>query len=142
MVILPQGRLRTTWRIEPGSKPFLRVTRAPEESEPSQPAKRKRKRSPSKTGTGRGTGRGGKEAADKLLRPLKAQGPRAGFLRFIGGRAVTIDQVRQQFDMSHANVNGYLTNIHRDHGIGYAKEGGVVRLQLPPGCTWQNVWGK
>lgn len=124
------------------ARPFLRVNGrviAPP-PEPEGPPPRLRRVSP--TGTGRGTGRGGKAAADSLTRSLKPTGKRAEFLRFIGGREVSVETLTRQFAMTPANVNGYLTNINRDHGIGYSKESGRVSLQLPAGCTWKNVWSK
>lgn len=138
--------VRASFRFEPESAPFLRIRRA-DDNGPLRPdvtpdTPRKPKRKPSPTGTGRGTGRGEKPATAKLLRPLKPHGKRAAFLKYIGGRAVTMEQVCQQFGMTHANVNGYLINIHKDHGIGYSKEGGTLRLALPKNCTWSNVWGK
>lgn len=132
------GRLQTVWRVKPTDKPFLRLTRL--RAPPPEPDHTPRLRSVSATGTGRGTGRGGKAAADKLTRPLKPEGPRARFVKYIGDREVSVLATRQHFGMSHANVNGYLRNLWLDHGIGYEKEGGRLRLILPPKSTWQNIW--
>lgn len=101
----------------------------------------KRLRSMSVEGTGRGRGRGAKEPARKLTRLLKPKGRRAEFVQFIGGNGVSISSVMARFGMSRPNVNGFLTNIHRDHGIGYFKDNADVRLILPAGATWSNIWG-
>jgi hypothetical protein len=137
------GRVRVRWHIVKGDEPFIRLTPAPgtttTEAPPPAP---KRLRRVSVTGTGRGTGRGGKAPAKRLTRPLKPHGKRSEFVKFIGSRVVSVVSVRNEFDMTHANVNGFLTNINRDHGIGYEKEGGDLRLILPPGSNWQNIWGE
>jgi hypothetical protein len=140
------GRIRVVCRIPSFDAKFIKatVTELPDEPppppEPDGPPPRLRRISIS--GTGRGTGRGGKPAADVLTRRLKPHGKRSDFIKYIGGREVSVETLRQQFDMTVPNINGYLTNIHRDHGIGYEKEGGTLRLILPPGCNWKNVWGK
>jgi hypothetical protein len=136
------GKARVRWHIAKGDERFIRLTPVPVAADPETPPPApKRLRRVSVTGTGRGTGRGGKAPAKRLTRPLKPHGKRSEFIRFIGSREVSVVSVRNEFDMSHANVNGFLTNINRDHGIGYEKEGGQLRLVLPPGCNWQNVWG-
>ena len=139
------GHLRVSCRVLADSAPFVRAalldadTPPPaQDPEPEGPPPRLRR--VSMTGTGRGTGRGGKPAAKKLTRLLKKTGPRSDFVRLIGGRDVSVESVKKQFDMTNANVNGYLTNIHRDHGIGYEKEGGTLRLILPEGHTFKTVW--
>jgi hypothetical protein len=148
------GNFKASFRFDPTSAPYLRIAREdgkphdhdadpPPKPQAAPPVRDKRPRSVSAKGTGRGTGRGGKPAAARLTRPLKAHGKRSDFIRFIGGRTVTMDQVRERFPaMSIANVNGYLINIWKDHGIGYEKEGGTVRLLLPKNILWSNVWGR
>ncbi len=139
------GKLRLRVRMSADDARYLTVVVRPSPDDDLSPAPEPvrpppRLRRVSAIGTGRGTGRGGKPAADELTKTLKPYGKRADFIKFIGSREVSVVSVRQQFDMTHANVNGFLTNIHRDHGIGYAKEGGQVRLVLPAGSTWRNIW--
>jgi hypothetical protein len=144
------GKCKVVWRVADSSKPYLRLSKVSDDSDDAPPppapeaapVRVPRLRSVSKTGTGRGTGRGGKAPADKLKRSLKHTGKRSEFIRFIGDRTVSAERIRAQFNMSNPNVNGYLFNLWRDHGIGYEKEGGELRLLLPRNCTWQTVWGK
>jgi hypothetical protein len=131
--------LRLTVRIKDASKRFLTVRRV-RDLPPVPEAPRRLRRITADGRTGRGTGRGGKDPAAKLTRKLKTKGRRADFVRFIGDREVSVLEVRTRFAMTPANVNGYLTNLRRDHGIGYGKESGVLRLVLPPGSTWRNIW--
>lgn len=116
-------------------KPFLSIV----EAVPA-PTKTPRLRTVSATGTGRGTGRGRKDPAGALIRPLKFKGPRADFVRFIGGRETSIQSVVDRFEMTRPNINAYLTNLHRDHGVGYEKDAASVKLLLPPLATWSNIW--
>lgn len=109
-------------------------------STPSIQTETRGPRTPSADGkTGRGTGRGGKPAASKLLKLVKTNSRRAQFIRFIGGRDGKIEAVMKQFEMTRANVNSFLTAIHRDHGIGYSKDAENVALILPPKATWKNI---
>lgn len=132
--------LRMSVRVRAASAPFLTVRKVRELPPVPEEAPRRLRRLTADGRTGRGTGRGGKEAAGKLTRKLKAKGRRADFVRFIGDREASVLSIRTQFAMTPANVNGFLTNIRRDHGIGYSKESGAVRLILPPGCNWKSIW--
>lgn len=124
------GVMRALFVIPPESRGYLRMREVTA-----------RPRTPSAEGKGRGTGRGGKPPAAKLLAPLKSHLKRASFIKFIGGREVTMAQVLEQFPhMTAANVRGYLLNIHKGHGIGYETEGGRIKMTLPPGCNWKTVW--
>lgn len=132
-------------RFKVGDPQFIKVLRVLREGEaPAPDAVRVRKvprlRSMSPAGVGRGKGRGAKEPAAKLIRPLKLTGPRAEFIRFIGAKTAALADIENQFTMTRANVNSYLTNINRDHGIGYDKDNSTVRLILPKGTDWRNVW--
>lgn len=88
---------------------------------------------------GRGTRKGCKLPLPKLARPLKTKSRRADFVRFVGSKPARASAIMAQFGISRPNVNSFLTALHRDHGIGYKKEGDFVSLLLPAGSNWTNI---
>lgn len=132
---LETEKIRT--RIPKEDLRFMRLRISRDATQP--PVKPQRFRAMSVEGTGRGTGRGEKPAAPKLLKPLKPTSRRADFVRFIGGREAKIADLMRQFTMTRANVNGYLTNLNHDNGIGYSKDNETVKLILPAGANWKNI---
>jgi hypothetical protein len=129
--------------MPPGDRGFIKAEAIEDEEATDAPPPRLRTMS-DEGKAGRGTGRGHKPPARKLLRRIKTTGKagkkRADFIKFIGGRETTIASLMSQFGMTRPNVNGFLTNIQRDHGIGYDKDNATVKLLLPPGSTWSNIW--
>ncbi len=129
------------WRVPLADRQFLRLVRLPDAPDAKGPERTPRLRRASLgAGIGTGTGRGGKEPAPLLIRKMKLGGPREAFVKYIGDREVSVVSLRNQFNMTNANVNAYLRNLWKDHGIGYSKEDGRLRLILPRKSTWFNVW--
>lgn len=141
--VLGKLTVKARFVVDPGSAPWVHISRAAPvtvSTEPDDMIPRLRRVSADASMTGRGTGRGGKAPEPALKRALKNTGKRCDFVKFIGSREVSVETLMTQFDMTAPNVNGFLTNIHKDHGIGYVKEGGRLRLLLPAGSTWRNIW--
>lgn len=81
---------------------------------------------------GRGTKRGGRPAELHLLKPVKPYSRRAEFIRYVAARDdCEIADVSTEFAMSRANINAFLTHIHKDHGIGYSKDETHMMLLFP-----------
>ena len=99
----------------------------------------RKKRAVSESGVGRGTGRGGKSPASKLTKPFKLVSKRSDFMRYVGTRECDVTEIMKHFGMTRANVNGFLMNIHRDHGVGYEKIGDTLRMILPKGSTLKTI---
>jgi len=87
---------------------------------------------------------GGKKPARKLLKPVKSHSKRAAFLRWYFDSAEpgrSIGACMANFEMSRPNVIAYWTNIHRDHGIGYALANNIITPILPKGVSPDQIYG-
>lgn len=81
--------------------------------------------------------RGGKPAADRLLKPVKAAGKRGTFLRWFldgEGNRRSVREAMAEFDMTRSNVLSYLYVLNKDSGVGYDLVGDAVTVTLPEGC--------
>lgn len=77
---------------------------------------------------------GGKPAADKLLKPVKASSKRGRFLEwFIAGNG-RIEYAMDHFGMTRNSVMTYWATLNRDHGIGYHLVDDNIELILPIVC--------
>lgn len=87
----------------------------------------------SESETEEGARRGGKPAADKLLRKVAAKSKRGDFLKWFlenpNGRSVRGAMVH--FDMKRRAVMSMWFNINRDNGIGYTLTGDTIAVHLP-----------
>lgn len=77
--------------------------------------------------------RGGNEAAEALLKPVKAKGKRGKFLKWFmeGGGSRAVRDAMAQFDTTRSNVLSYLYMLWKDHGIGYVLKGEVATITVP-----------
>ena len=81
--------------------------------------------------------KGGKETADRLLKPVKADGKRGLFLKWFldGGGSRSVREAMLEFDMTRSNALSYLFILQKTHGIGYTLVGDTATVILPEGCT-------
>lgn len=81
--------------------------------------------------------RGGKPAADKLLKLVKPKTKRGKFLAFFmkndGSRSIR--ECMAEFNITRSNALSYLHLTHKDHGIGYSLVGDTASLVFPAGVT-------
>lgn len=80
--------------------------------------------------------RGGKPAADRLLKPVKRSGKRGRVLEWFldGGGPRSIREAMAEFEATRSSVLSYLFNLNKDHGVGYRLVGDTAEVELPPGC--------
>lgn len=79
--------------------------------------------------------KGGKDASQKLRKPVKLQGKRGQFLKWFleKGGSGSIREAMAEFGMSRSNVLSYLYMLKKDHGLGYDLVGDTANIQLPEG---------
>lgn len=78
---------------------------------------------------------GGKPAADKLLKPVKANSKRGQFLMwFLLDGNCRVDQAMDQLGMTRNSILTYWAALNRDHGIGYTLADNEIEPILPAGC--------
>jgi hypothetical protein len=85
---------------------------------------------------------GGKQAADRLLKPVTSK-KRVAFLRWVltdpAGRAIA--DAMTEFNFTRQNVVTLCGAIQREHGIGYEIADNRIRPLIPQGWTPENIFG-
>lgn len=83
---------------------------------------------------------GGKEAADKLLKPVVKNGKRGKMLEFFlrdgPGQPRSLREAMAEFETTRSNVLSTLYNLNKDHGIGYVLQNDAATLEVPKGKLW------
>ncbi len=84
----------------------------------------------------RAAGRGGKPAADKLIRPLNPTKKIGKVLQWLMTEPMicTIDDMSSNFQITRGCAMSYLSVLNKEYGIGYQVMNDKVMVTLPAGC--------
>jgi hypothetical protein len=80
--------------------------------------------------------RGGKEAAERIIKPVKRSSKRGKVLAYVleKGGAIAIRDVMAEFDATRSSVLSTMYILNKDHGIGYTLAGDELSVQMPADC--------
>jgi len=80
--------------------------------------------------------KGGKPAADRLLKPVQRKGKRGRFLAWFleEDEPRSVREAMAEFGMTRSNALSYLYMLNKDHGLGYTLVGDHTTIILPEGC--------